>query len=259
MIDNIKTIEIAAQGYLQEKKYDEALKLFSQAAGFYQDLGNNQQAAVCFASAAGCYEAKAGAQSLFYYASTYYSKAAKAAEISGDFQYASMLYKHAGICFERDLEFVGFSECFFLSKECYRKSLVSKLFYMRRPFKMDKILAMIDFKASLKCAILWLSLFSSSILWGHGERPLRTIGFGCFLILFFAFLYTQGHFVAGQGTYKPDYLESLYFSVITIMNIGYWEIKPIGFNHGAAILEAFAGVFILPLFLTALCRKYLRF
>ncbi|MBF0489300.1 MAG: two pore domain potassium channel family protein [Candidatus Omnitrophica bacterium] len=259
MTDNIKRIEQEAQLSLEKKDYEKALKLFSEAGGSYQDIGQHQQAAVCFASAAGCYEAKAGAQSLFYYASSYYSKAAKEAEISGDFEYASMLYKHAGICYERDLEFVGFSECFFLSKECYRKSLVSNLFNKKNFSNNISILLRIDYKDVIKSIILWLSLFFSSLLWGHGERPMRTVGFGCFLVFLFALIYTQGQFIAGQDIHKPHLLESLYFSLVTIMHIGYWDIKPIGLNHGAAILEAFAGVFILPLFLTALCRKYLRF
>lgn len=259
MIDNIKTMEIEAQGFLEEQKYDEALKLFSEAAASYQDLGQHQQSAVCFALAAGCYESKAGAQSLYYYASTYYAKAAKEAEISGDYEYASMMYKHAGICYERDLEFVGFSECFYLSKECYRKSLVSNLLNKKHSSQKIPLLNRIDLKDTAKSVILWVSLSFSSLLWGHGERPLRTVGFGCFLVLFSALLYTQGHFMANQVTHKPNFLESIYFSVVTITHIGYGDIMPLGFDRGVAVLEEFAGIFILPLFLTALCRKYLRF
>jgi len=259
MIDNIKAIEIEAQGFLDARKYDEALKLFSEAAGSYQDLGQHSQAAMCFALAAGCYESKAGSQSLYYYASNYYSKAAKEAEISGDLEYASMMYKHAGICYERDLEFVGFSECFYLSKECFRKSLLSNIF-KRNHYAWDiAVLKRIDFKDLIRSAVLWLSLSLSSLIWGHGERPLRTVGFGCLLVVFSALLYTQGYFMAGGYIHKPHLLESLYFSVVTITHIGYGDIVPLGFNRGIAVLQEFAGIFILPLFLTALCRKYLRF
>lgn len=251
MTDNIKAIEIQAQGFLDEKKYDEALKLFSEAAGLYQGLGQHQQAAVCFALAAGCYESKAGAQSLHYYASTYYSKAAKEAEVSGDFEYASMMYKHAGICYERDLEFVGFSECFYLSKECYRKSLVSNLFNRKH--------SKVDFKDMIRSVFLWVSSSMSSLIWGHGERPIRTVGFGLFLVVLAALLYTQGNFLSGAYIHKPNLLESLYFSVVTITHIGYGDIVPLGFNKAVAILEEFTGIFVLPLFLTSLCRKYLRF
>ena len=259
MTDNIKAIELQAQGFLEERKYDEALKLFSQAAGSYQDLGQHQQAAMCFALAAGCYESKAGSQSLYYYASTYYSKAAKEAEISGDFEYASLMYKHAGICYERDLEFVGFSECFYLSKECYRKSLLSNLFNKKNRVWDISILQRIDFKDVIKSAVLWVFSSLSSLIWGHGERPLRTVGFGCFLVLFSALLYTQGYFMAGGFIHKPHLLEAVYFSVVTMTHIGFGDIIPLGFNRGVAVLQEFAGIFILPLFLTALCRKYLRF
>ena len=259
MTDNIKAMEIQAQGFLQEKKYDDALKLFSEAAMSYQELGQHQQAAMCFALAAGCYESKAGSQSLYYYASTYYSKSAKEAEISGDFEYASLMYKHAGICFERDLEFVGFSECFYLSKECYRKSLIKNLFNQKHSSPDVSIFKRYDFKDIFRSVILWLSLSISSLLWGHGERPLRTVGFGCCLVLISACLYTQGYFMAAGYIHKPSLFESLYFSVVTITHIGYGDIVPFGFNKGVAVLQEFAGIFILPLFLTALCRKYLRF
>jgi len=259
MTDNIKPIEIQAQYFLEEKKYDEALKLFSQAATSYQEIGQHQQAAMCFALAAGCYESKAGSQSLYYYASTYYSKAAKEAELSKDFEYASMMYKHAGICFERDLEFVGFSECFFLSKECYRKSLVSNLFNRIITANGIPIWQRVNPKDIIRSVVLWVSLSFSALLWGHGERPLRTISFGCLLVSFSALLYTQGLFMAGGYIHKPHLMESLYFSIVTITHIGYGDIIPLGFNRALAVLQEFAGIFILPLFLTALCRKYLRF
>jgi len=77
--------------------------------------------------------------------------------------------------------------------------------------------------------------------------------------LFSALFYAQGHFMAGGDVHKPNLLESLYFSVVTITHIGYGDIIPLGFDRGIAVLEEFAGIFILPLFLTSLCRKYLRF
>lgn len=259
MIDRVRLMEKEAQGFLSEKKYEEALKLFSSAAASYQDLGEHQQAAVCFALAAGCYESKAGAQSLYYYASAYYAKAAKEAEVSGDFEYAGMLYKHAGICYERDLEFVGFSECFYLSKECYRKSLLANLLNQKRTSHNIPIPQKFDFKETMRTFILWVSLSFSSIIWGHGERPWRTVRFGSLLVLLSAVLYTQGHFMVQQAMQKSGFLGSLYFSVVTITHIGYGDMLPVGFNKAVAIFEEFAGIFILPLFLTALCRKYLRF
>lgn len=257
MADKIGLIEKEAQNFFEEEKYEEALKLFSRAAGSYQDLKQHQQAAVCFASAAGCCESQAGRQALFYYAPTYYVKAAREAEMSGDFEYASMLYKHAGIWHERNLEYEGFSECFYLSKECNRKSLMPIFYELKQAFRLRKLPRNLSFK--FENIVPWLLLSLSSIVWGHGERPQRTVIFGGFLVLISAILYVQGHFIVNAEVQKPGFLESLYFSVLTMTRIGYGDIVPVGFNKFIAIFQEFVGIFLIPLFLTGLCRKYLRF
>jgi tetratricopeptide (TPR) repeat protein len=260
MADDIKNLEIKAQKLFEEKKYDEAINLFSQAGEAYQDLNLHDQSALCFASAAGCYESKAGKQLMFYYASTFYEKAAHQAEISGDFEYASTLYKHAGTCYERDLEFDSFSECFYLSKECYRKSLrpanILSGLWQRNP---ELVRHRTDFKNWLDRWFSWAALSLSSIIWGHGERPQRTILFGCSLILISAVIYSQGHLSIKGVPFKPGFFDSLYFSIVTMIRIGYGDIVPVGFSNVIAILEEFVGIFLVPLFLTGLCRKYLRF
>ncbi|MBF0521978.1 MAG: hypothetical protein HQL24_02860 [Candidatus Omnitrophica bacterium] len=259
MADDIKNIEQEAQKLFEAQKYEEASKLFLQAAMSYQSQGQHKQATICFTSAASCCEFQGGRQTLFYYASMYYEKAAEEAVISGDYEYASILYKNAGICYERDLEYVSFSECFFLSKECYRKSLMPHLFYAKRLHHVGKNHQGFDLKGRMKLFISWVLLSISSILWGHGERPQRTVIFACSLILLTALLYTQGHFLVSSVAHKPNLFESIYFSLITFTHIGYGDIIPIGFNKIVAILEEFVGIFIIPLFLTGLCRKYLRF
>lgn len=259
MTTEIKSLEQEAHRLLSTHEHQEASKLFCQAAGFYQAQGQHQQAAFCFASAASSWSLKAGEKALFYYAATCYEKAAKEAGLAGDFEYASMLYKHAGICYERDLEYVGFAECFYLSKECYRKYLSESLFHAKKahPSRTGHKGSLIEHARLL---IAWASLVFSSFLWGHGERPQRTIVFGGFLIVAAALLFTQGHVQKSGYTVKPHLLEAAYLSVVTFTHSGYGEIVPIGFNKGIAILEAcFSGIFIVPIFITGLCRKYLRF
>lgn len=259
MADDVKSIEKEAYKLLAEQKYQEASKLFCSAAGAYQEYGQHKQAALSFASAASCLEPKAAQGTSFYYAATFYEKAAKEAETSGDFEYASMLYKHAGICYERDLEFLGFSECFYLSRECYRKHLSPNLFRSKTSAGAPKTARKYNLKELAQRFASLVSLTSSSILWGHGERPGRTVMFGCFLILIFAFLYTQGPILQGGIYLKPNLPLSTYFSVLTFTHLGYGDIVPLGFNKGVAITEALIGIFIIPIFITGLCRKYLRF
>ncbi|MBF0384301.1 MAG: hypothetical protein HQL27_00365 [Candidatus Omnitrophica bacterium] len=259
MISDIKAIEKEAQKLLDEQKFDDAAKLFSEAARSFQESGEHKQSAICFTSAASCCEFKAGRQSLYYYAASYYEKGAQEAEKSGDYEYASMLYKHAGICHERDLGYVGFSECFFLSQECYRKSLTPNLKFWVRHTPFGTKTKGPNFKTAFKRFFTWISLTFSSLLWGHGERPQRTIIFGGFLILFSAIFYNQGHLVFTNIVRKPSFMEAIYFSYITVTRIGYGDILPVGFNKVLAVFQEFTGIFLIPIFITGLCRKYLRF
>ncbi len=52
--------------------------------------------------------------------------------------------------------------------------------------------------------------------------------------------------------------ESLYFSAITYLTIGYGDISPIGINRFFAALEGFVGVFLMAYFTVAFVRKILR-
>ena len=258
MRDDIKSIEKEAHRLLEEKEYQEAAELFCRVAGSHKEEGQHQQAALCFAFAASCWALKAG-EKTFYNAATMYEKAAKEAEAACDFEYASLLHKHAAICYERDLEYLGFSECFYRSKECYRKFLKVSLFNANKAKNVSEVARKHSLKKLIQRFILWCFLTFSYILWGHGERPHRTIIFGCSLILGFALLYTCGYVKANQAVIRPHLFEALYFSVITFTTVGYGDIVPVGLNKAIAILEAFSGLFIAPVFITGLCRKYLRF
>lgn len=260
MTVEVKSLESEAHRLLSEQEHQEASKLFSQAASAYQEHGQHQQAAFCFASAASCWALKAGEKALFYYAATCYEKAAKEAQLSGDFEYASTLYKHAGICYERDLEYVGFAECFYLSKECYRKYLSRSLFHLKKIHITPRQAQSNTLKEKVRLLASWSSLTFSSLLWGHGERPQRTIMFAGFLILAAAALNTQGYVLRGGITTRLNLFDAAYLSIVTFTHFGYSEVVPIGFTKGIAILEAcFSEILILPIFITGLCRKYLRF
>lgn len=260
MITDVKSVENEAYRFLSEDDHLEASKLFSKAGTSYQECGDHQQAAFCFASAASCWAQKAGEKALFYYAATCYEKAAKEAEISGAYEYASILYKHAGICYERDLEYVGFAECFYLSNECYRKYLSRRLFDFKRISGLHGKRQKYSFKEYLRLIVPWSSLTFSSFIWGHGERPQRTIVFGGFLVLLAALFYVQGYIIENGVTAKPRFFEALYLSLVTFIRFSPGDVVFIGFNNSIAIIEScLSGIIIVPLFITGLCRKYLRF
>jgi len=258
MSDEVKSIEKEAHRLLDEQNYAEANQLFHQAANAYRKSDKHHEAALNLASAASCWALKSG-ENLFFNAAKDYEKAAVESELSGNFEYTSILYKQAAVCHERDKDYSEFSECFYLSKEFYRKYLFQTLFApsqnppQRIPPKRKK------FDDQLKKFSSWLTLSFSSYLWGHGERAHRTVLFGVSVILICSFLYTQGNLVNGEGTYQPNLFEAIYFSAITFTTVGYGDLTPVGFSRWVAMAEAFGGLFIVPVFITGLCRKYLRF
>lgn len=250
-------LEQEAYLFLSQGKFEEAFRLFKRAAEIYRSADNYKQSALCFASAGSCWNRRAGEFS-FYNAAVAYEEAAKASRKAGDFEYAAMLYKYAAINHERDGEFFRFSECFYQSKESQRQFLTQYLLFPRRISHIaDK-----DFVANpskrLKYFWEWLLLTISFLVWGHGERPGKTLMAAIVLILVSAVLYMLGSLDSGTGIFTPGFRQAFYFSAVTFTTVGYGDFIPLGVNKFIAIFEAFSGLFIMPLFIVALSRKYLR-
>ena len=126
MSKNPELLEKEAYAFLFQENFEEAFKLFRRAAESYKGQKNYKQATLCFTSAASCWNKKYEEKTFFNAASSY-EKAAREAEKYGDLEYATLLYKYAAINYERDVEFFNFSDCFYRSKECYRKFLMYSL------------------------------------------------------------------------------------------------------------------------------------
>ena len=61
-----------------------------------------------------------------------------------------------------------------------------------------------------------------------------------------------------RGEHKIDLFESLYLSIVTYTTVGYGDYLPMGWTRGVAGIEALSGMFLTPLFLIGLTRRYLR-
>ena len=62
----------------------------------------------------------------------------------------------------------------------------------------------------------------------------------------------------GLTSYKPDFLESLYFSFVTFTTLGYGDYAPTQAFQLVATAEAFFGAFMIALFVLVFGRKMLR-
>lgn len=254
-----KTLEQLAYSFIADGKFDDAFRLLGQAANIYREQNNHRQAALCFASAAGCWSAKVG-EKRFLNSASFYKEAAEEAKKVGDLEYASILYKHAAINFERDLEFTGFSDCFYESKECHRKFL---WWMLVNPSKIHPIKTVIKNRRGIlgftRTLLPWIITTFSFLIWGHGEKPVRAFFSAIFLILFSALVYSYGTLAASGVIFRPNFLRALYFSAVTFTTVGYGDVTPVGFSRIMAVTEAMCQVFIFPLFMVSLTRKYLRF
>ena len=254
MAHDPRWLEKEAHASLAQEKYEDAYKLFKKAAEIYSGECNHKQASLCFTSAASCWAIKSG-EKAFYNSAKSYEDASIEAEKSCDFEYASLLYRHAAICYERDMEFMSFSECFYRSKECYRKFLFLSMF---SPGKIHNIASGSQDKGLLRRFFVWFALTFSYLLWGHGERPFRTLICGIGLIFASAFLYMHNGLIQNGALLKPDLFEGLYVSMITFTTVGYGDMTPFGFGKLIAMVEAFCGIFTVSIFTIGLSRKYLR-
>jgi hypothetical protein len=104
------------------------------------------------------------------------------------------------------------------------------------------------------------------ILCGYGENAARVIGFSIFISVFAAIFYfflginsPNGLLIFDTSHTIEDnifnFLECLYFSVITFTTTGYGDFSPIGFSRLVATLEAFIGAFAISLFVVVFVRK----
>jgi len=248
-----KLLEKEAYDFLAQDKLEESYSLFKKAAQEYRRAQNHKQASICYASAASCWCKKSGERT-FYNAALAYEKGASEAIKDGDFEYASVLFKHAAINHERDGDFLDFSACFYRSKEAYRKFVTLCLLGS----KDVKNKAYKSFGNFLRKVVSCLFLTISWLIWGHGEKPLRTFFTGLSLIAIAGVLYTLGNLSQSGTIFSPDFFEGIYFSVVTFTTVGYGDYTPVGFNKIVVVIESISGLFIIPVFIIGLSRKYLR-
>ena len=80
-----------------------------------------------------------------------------------------------------------------------------------------------------------------------------------FLITLSAVTYSLSGRISFEGAVRPiSFLEGIYLSVITYTTVGFGDYLPLGWTRIFAMLEALSGIFLAPLVLVGLTRRYLR-
>ncbi|EPE37353.1 ion channel [Candidatus Photodesmus anomalopis] len=104
------------------------------------------------------------------------------------------------------------------------------------------------------------------IFCGYGESPAKVILFSLFLIMSCSVAYfilgtaaienlSHSHIENSWERYAFEFLNAIYFSVVTFTTLGYGDIYPVGIAKLVATLEAFIGNFTMALFVVVFVKK----
>ena len=241
-----------------EHKIDQAFHTFDQAAKLYQEAKEPLKAAVCFSSAATCWNIHTGWQPLRN-AATRNESAALQAVVAKDYSYAETLFSEAALLYEKEGDFTKFSYCYRRAKDA-RLSRFWKTFTQTASNLPSAIgLEHVSWRRRASTFLSWSIGSLNRLIWGYGELPFNTLGIACAVLFLSALCYhVSGNVLTGGFVQKIDLFESFYMSVMTYTTVGYGDYMPMGWIRGVAALEAISGVLLTPLFLIALTRHYLR-
>lgn len=104
---------------------------------------------------------------------------------------------------------------------------------------------------------------------GYGESPVSVVFFSgflvfcCSLIYFYTGIQDSGQIIrysseVSSGQNFKNWLDCIYFSVVTFTTLGYGDLTPQGWSRIVAAAEAFTGSFSLALFVVLFVKKMTR-
>ena len=257
-IDQAIALEREAHRLRGEHKIDQAFQAFDQAAKLFQEAKEPLKAAVCFSSAATCWNIHTGWQPLRNAATRNESAALQAIEAK-DYAYAETLFSEAALLYEKEGDFTKFSYCYRRAKDV-RLARLWRTFIQIEPSVQNAVgLQKVSWRGRISTFLSWIFGSLNRLIWGYGELPFRTFGIACAVIFFSAFCYyISGAVLTGGFEQKIDLFESFYMSIMTYTTVGYGDYIPMGWIRAVAAVEALSGILLTPLFLIALTRRYLR-
>lgn len=257
-IEQAIALEREAHRLRGERKIDQAFQTFDQAARLFQEANEPLKAAVCFSSAATCWNIHTGWQPLRN-AATRNESAALQAVKAQDYGYAETLFSEAALLYEKEGDFTKYSYCYRRSKDARLSRLWRTFVPGRAQGPMAVGIQTVAWKDRFANFFSWIFGSLNRLIWGYGELPFRVFGIACMIMIASALCY---HFsekiLIGGFVQKIDLFESFYFSIITYTTVGYGDYLPMGWTRAVAAFEALSGVLLISLFVIALTRRYLR-
>lgn len=239
-----------------QKKVEEAFEAFDEAGRLYRDAGEPLKAAVCFASAATCWNIHTGWQPLRKSATRNHAAAVEAMK-GKNFDYAAALYREAAMQYEKEGDAENYSECYVAAKRASASRYWETFVHARVPGAMVTVRC--TMKDRLHALKRWLLNEVSYRIWGYGEHPGRTLFAALLLIFAHSLIYSfSGLVYTADGLRKVGFMEALYFSFITFCTVGYGDYLPTGYIRIFSVIESMAGITLPSLFLITLSRRYLR-
>ncbi len=257
-LDRAVALEREAQQFHSKGEVEKAFASYDKAAKFYRDGEEHLKSAMCFAAAATCWNIHTGRQPLRN-AATRNHEAAREALKARNYDYARSLFYEAAILYEKDGDLESYSTCYLDSKRAARWYFWTAAFCPQRTAGFAD-LSSVTVLSRIKNFLLGVLNLAADIVWGFGERPFRMFVVIFFVVVLSALVYTHSHhyiLMAGKAS-TISFSEALYFSLVTFATVGYGDYVPAGWVRFVAVGEALSAIFLVPLFLVALTRRYLR-
>jgi len=252
------SLEREAHQFRESGEAAKAFSVYDEAALIYRDLGEHLKAAVCYAAAATCWDIHSGRQLLRNSATRSHYAAAEAMKAK-HYDYARTLFREAAMLYEEEGDFENYSECFLASQRAGGKRSWAIAMGHGDTLSLNPVHGSAQFLRRIGHFLHAISNVLVDLVWGFGERPFRALGTIFFVIVGSAIYYSVSGEILVDGSAAPrSFLDGLYFSVSTMTTVGYGDFLPLGWSRAVAMGEALAGIILLPLFLIALTRSYLR-
>ncbi|MBI3317092.1 MAG: two pore domain potassium channel family protein [Candidatus Omnitrophica bacterium] len=258
IVERANKLERDAHRLMEEKKVSEAFRSFDEAAHIYSKAGEHLPAAICFASAASCWNIHTGWQPLKNAASRSLFAAREALK-ARQFSYARELFRDASLLYEKEGDAEKYSECFVGAQDSHLHHLWEIFFSGRNRIGIQGLEEPVSRVKRMEALLKAVLGALSWLIWGYGEKPMRTLLSVIGVIVITALLYQfSGQIQASDSIRSVNFQEALYFSTVTFATVGYGDYLPVGWVRTVAVFEALTGIFLMPLFLIALTRRYLR-